>query len=61
MCRNLTGLSRSKSWSSFLFGLGFLVGKESIPHMSAFAPFSLSLDTIEDVIGEVDELEEDAG
>ena len=33
-------------------------GSES-PHMSAFALFSLSLDTV--IVGEVDELEEDVG
>ena len=32
-------------------------GSESVPHMSAFALFSLSLDTV--IVGEVDELEED--
>ena len=35
------------------------VRSESVPHMSAFALFSLSLDTV--VVGEVDELEEDVG
>ena len=34
-------------------------GSESVPHMSAFALFSLSLDTV--IVGEVDELEEDVG
>ena len=34
-------------------------GSESVPHMSAFALLSLSLDTI--TVGEVDELEEDEG
>ena len=34
-------------------------GSESVPHMSALALFSLSLDTVID--GEVDELEEDVG
>ena len=70
---------RSKSWSSFLFGFGFLVGlvnrshrsfrstceldtdagSESVPHMFAFAPFSLSLHIV--TVGEVDEHEEDLG
>ena len=34
-------------------------GSESVPHMSAFALFSLSLDTV--IVGEVEELEEDVG
>ena len=34
-------------------------GSESVPHMSAFALVSLSLDTVR--VGEVDELEEDVG
>ena len=34
-------------------------GWESIPHMSAFVRFSLSVDTV--IVGEVDELEEDVG
>ena len=34
-------------------------GSESVPHMFAFAPLSLSLDTV--IVGEVDELEEDVG
>ena len=73
------GSPRSKSWFSFLFGFGFLVGlvngsprpfrstceldtdagSESVPHMSSFALFSLSLDTV--IVCEVDELEEDVG
>ena len=34
-------------------------GSESVPHMSARARASLSLDTV--IVGEVDELEEDVG
>ena len=34
-------------------------GSESVPHMFAFAPLSLSLDTV--IVGEVDELQEDVG
>ena len=34
-------------------------GSESVPHTSAFALFSLSVDTV--IVGEVDELEEDVG
>ena len=34
-------------------------GSESVPHMSALALVSLSLDTV--IVGEVDELEDDVG
>ena len=34
-------------------------GSESVPHISAFALISLSLDTV--IVGEVDELDEDVG
>ena len=65
---------RSKSWSSFLFGFGFLVGLVNgshrsflstclLPHRSPRACLiTLSLDTVEDVmVVEVDELVEDVG
>ena len=64
------GSPRSCSWSSFLFGFGFLVGlfnscsseisEEHGSHRSCLA--TLSLDTVEDVMrGEVDELQEHVG
>ena len=50
------------AWASMGLSVLFVQhvsGWESIPHLSAFALFSLSVDTV--IVGEVDELEEDAG
>ena len=62
------GSPRSVSWSSFLFGFGFLVGlvnrytvtgSESVPHRSPRSLIPSSLDTVEGVmVVEEDKLEE---